>query len=245
MLATLRQSGAFKALFPNRQGAALDSILINTAGGLTGGDRFTTDAMAGQGSHLRFTTQAAERAYLAQPGEVAQVQNRLIVETGARLDWLPQETILYRGSALHRTLTVELAPGARVLLVEPVIFGRTAMGEVLSEAEFRDRIEIRQSGAPLYLDAVRLSGDVSTRLSRRGVGAGAGAMASVVFAAPEADAHLAPLRALLPDTGGVSLIRPGLLALRLLAGDGYDLRKALLPVLMRLTEDAIPRSWMT
>lgn len=244
-LAGLRQSGAYKALFPRPRDRALDATLVNTAGGLTGGDRFSATVEAGADSHLRVTTQAAERAYRAQPGEIGHVRNQGIVGAGARLDWLPQETILYDGSALRRELSVDLAPDARLLLVEPLVFGRVAMGEVLGQVFFRDRITVTRGGVPLYLDAVRFTGDVAAHLARPAVANGAGAMASLIYVAPDAEAHLAPLRALMPPTGGVSLLRPGLLVLRLLGADAYALRQVLVPALTRLTDDALPRSWMT
>ena len=244
-LATLHQSGAFKALFPRPIGSTLEAILINTAGGITGGDRFSTSLEVGAASHLSVTTQAAERVYRAQPGEIAQVRTRAQVAAGARLDWLPQETILYNGASLHRKLRVDLAPSARLLLLEPLVFGRAAMGETLSDIRFRDRIEITREGAPLYTDALAFWGDASAQLARPGVADGAGALASLVLVAPEAEAHLDALRALMPATGGVSLIRPDLLAMRLLAPDSHALRQVLVPVLTRLTDNAIPRSWMT
>jgi len=244
-LATLHQSGAFKALFPRQRGAALEAILINTAGGITGGDRFSAALEVGANAHLAVTTQAAERAYRAQPGEIAQVRTRAQVAAGARLDWLPQETILFNAAALHRKLRIDLDGDARLLLLEPLVFGRAAMGETLTGIHFRDRIEITRQGAPLYIDALAFSGDAAAHLARPGVAAGAGAMASLVFVAPEAEAHLDALRALMPATGGVSLIRPDLLALRLLAADSHALRQVLVPVLTRLTDNAIPRSWMT
>ncbi|MGC9417419.1 MAG: urease accessory protein UreD [Rhodovulum sp.] len=244
-LSGLRQSGAFKALFPRPRGAAVEAVLVNTAGGITGGDRFDTRIEAQAGSHLSVTTQAAERAYRAQPGERGRVGNRLAVGPGARLDWLPQETILYEGSALERTLAVDLAADAQLLMVEPVVFGRAAMGEVLHDALFRDRIEIRREGVPLYLDALRLEGDIAAHVVRPAVAGGAGAMASLVLVSPAAEAHLAPVRALMPATGGASLLRDDVLVLRLLAPDSFALRRALVPALMRLTDNALPRSWMT
>nr|WP_132460683.1 urease accessory protein UreD [Rhodovulum marinum] len=244
-LSGLRQSGAFKALFPRARGGAVEAILINTAGGITGGDRFDTRIEAQAESHLSVTTQAAERAYRAQPGERGRVTNRLSVGPGARLDWLPQETILYDGSALERTLVADLAADARLLLVEPVVFGRAAMGEVLHDALFHDRIEIRRAGVPLYLDALRLVGDLAAHLARPALAGGAGAMASLVFVAPEAESQLKPLRALMPPTGGVSLLREDVLVMRLLAPDSFALRRALVPALICLTDNALPRSWMT
>ncbi|MGR3465623.1 urease accessory protein UreD [Limimaricola sp.] len=241
-VATLRQEGSLRALFARRPGR-VEAILLNTAGGATGGDSFDIRAEARPGAHLRLTTQACERGYRSTGPAPARLRNRLVVRRGARLDWLPQETILYEGCDLDRRLTLDLFVDAAALLVEPVIFGRAAMGERLRAARFRDRIEIRRDGAPVYLDALRLSGDVTAHLARPAVANGAGAMASVILAAPGAEAHLAPLRALLPATAGASLLAPDLLVLRLLAADGHALRTTLLPVLDRLTGDTLPASW--
>ncbi len=241
-IGALRQEGALRAFFP-RQSQLLQALLINTAGGATGGDRFEIDAHAEPGAHLRLTTQAAERAYRALPGEQARIRNRLSVAEGARLDWLPQETILYETCDLDRTLRVDLAADARALIVEPVIFGRAAMGEQLRSARFRDRIEIRRDGRPIYLDAMRFKGDVTAHLAHPAVADGAAAMACVLLADPCAETHLGPLRAMLPDTAGASLLQPDFLAIRLLAADGHDLRRSLLPVLDRLTGGTLPSSW--
>lgn len=237
----LRTSGCMRALFPRRQDA-VEAIVINTSGGLTGGDRLDVNACAGAGSALTLTTQAAERAYRASD-DTARVVTRLTVEQGGILHWVPQELILFEGARLQRSLRVDLAKDARLLLVEPVIFGRSAMGERLRDVVFRDRIDVWRAGAPLFLDAVSLGGDLDSRLSRTCVGGGAGAMSSLVFVAPEADAHLEPLRRMMPATGGVSLLRPDMLAVRLLAKDGMDLRRSLLPILDRLSRDTLPTSW--
>lgn len=237
----LRSSGAMRAVFPRRTGA-LEAILINSSGGLTAGDRIEIEATAGAGAQLTLTTQAAERAYRAEGGW-ARVATRLTARTGARLFWLPQEMILFRGCALDRSLHIDLDRDARLLLVEPVLFGRAAMGERLDTARLRDRIEVRRTGRPLYRDALRLEGDVQGRLARPAIAAGCAAMASLVLVAPEAEAHLAPVRALLPETGGASLLQPDVLALRLLARDGFELRRHLLPVLDRLSGGTLPTSW--
>ncbi|WP_187429786.1 Urease accessory protein UreD [Roseobacter fucihabitans] len=238
----LHQSGAFKLLFPRRAGP-LEAILINTAGGITGGDDFTLSATAGDGSHLCVTTQAAERAYRSQPGQTGHLGTRLKVAADARLDWLPQETILFEGCALRRSLDVDLAAGARFLMVEPILFGRRAMGEELHDVRFEDRISIRQAGDILYRDGLSLHGDVAAMLERPAIAGGAGAMASIVFVTPEAEGHLAPVRDMLGPKGGASLLRPGVLVARLLGEDGYGLRKTLLPILDRLSDNKLPQSW--
>jgi len=238
----LRQEGSLRALFP-RGRIGVEACLINTAGGITGGDRFSVSATARAGARLILSTQAAERAYRAQPGQTGRLEVSLSAEPGAVLHWLPQETILYEGCALDRTLRISLAREARLLMVEPVLFGRMAMGEALRAARFHDRVEITRDGAPVYLDAVRLEGDIAAQLARPAVADGARAMAALVLVAPGAEAHLAPVRALLPATGGASLLGPDMLVLRLLAPDAMALRRSLLPVLDRLTGDTLPTAW--
>lgn len=238
-----RASGAFKALFPRRApGGGVEAIAINTAGGITGGDRFSLHATAGPRAHLTLTTQAAERAYRSAGGW-GRVDTRLTVSEGATLFWLPQELILYDGSALRRSLRADLAGTARLLLVEPVIFGRTAMGEVLETARFHDEIALFRAGVPLCCDRVRMDGDIAAQLSRRAVAQAGGAMASLVCVAPDAGAHLAAIRADLPETGGASLLHPDVLVLRIVAQDGFHLRRHLLPILDRLSNDTLPTSW--
>ena len=237
-----RTSGSMKALFPRSAAPGIEAIVINTAGGLTGGDRFDITATAGAGTQLSLTTQAAERAYRATGG-TARVRTTLTVATGATLHWLPQELILYDGSALDRTLTCDLARDGRLLLVEPVLFGRTAMGERVQAARFTDFIDIRRNGAPLYADRLHLDGDLDARLAEPALAAGARAMASLVYVAPDAEARREAIRPLLPETGGASLLGPDMLVARLLAADGFGLRHTLVPILRALRGADLPRSW--
>ncbi|MEE4189404.1 MAG: urease accessory protein UreD [Roseobacter sp.] len=239
---TLRQSGALKLLFPRSTGP-LEVVSINTSGGVTGGDDFTLHCTAGKGSCLSITTQAAERAYRAQSGQTGHVDTVLRVEDGGTLWWLPQETILYDGCAFHRRLSVHLAPKARFLMVEPILFGRRAMGEDACSLQFRDRVDIRRGGLPLYRDGITLGGAVGTQLDRPAAGAGARAMASLVYVNGKAESRLEQVRTHLGPAGGASLLQPDVMVLRLLAEDGFDLRRALMPVLDLLTENTLPKSW--
>jgi urease accessory protein len=243
-LQTLRQAGSLRALFPRGAARSRQVVLTNTSGGVTGGDAFRTRIEAGAKARVTVTTQAAERAYRAQPGQTGRIETRLSVGPGARIDWLPQETILFECSALQRRLSVDLAEDASALIVESLIFGRTAMGETLRSASLDDRIELTRNGAPLWLDRIRLMGDLDAELARPAVANGGRAVATLVLADPTAEARLDALRALLPETAGASLIRPGLLAARLVAEDGFALRQSLVPALNLLHDDTIPRPWM-
>lgn len=238
----LRQSGALRVLFPTRA-KLVEAIVINTSGGVTGGDDFRVEAKAGAGSTLMLTTQAAERAYRAQHGQTGQIETVLEADRDSTLFWLPQETILYDDANVRRQLRVSLAPTARFLMVEPILFGRRAMGEDTTQLHFHDRINIRRDGRPLYRDGITLSGAVATQLDRPAVADGARALASLVFVDPNAQAKLDAVRSRLGSTGGASMLQDDVMAMRLLAEDGFELRRAMLPILDLLTENTLPQSW--
>lgn len=232
-----------KVLFPNT-GRDFQAVLLNSSGGVTGGDRLSVSAHAEAGSHLTLTSQAAERIYAAQQGQVGRVSNLLTIEDGARIDWLPQETILFDKAALNRRLAVDLAPDARFLMVESLVLGRAAMGERLTAIHLNDGVRLTRGGRLLWADATRMDTATLPALNGRAMLGGGGAMALAAYAGPDAEAYLEPLRALtdaLP--AAVSLARPDLLVLRAVATDSYVLRKTLIPALELLRGATLPRTW--
>ncbi|MEC3861008.1 urease accessory protein UreD [Mesobacterium sp. TK19101] len=237
-------SGSLKLLFPRTSGGALQAVLLNTAGGITGGDRFEIAAEAEAGAHLTVTTQAAERIYRAQPGAPGHVRSTLRVASRAQLHWLPQETILFDGAALDRSLRIEAAGDARVLACETLAFGRLAMGERVNKVFLRDRLDLVVDGQLAFADRLRLDGDADGQLQRLAVAQGAMAMASVLLSAPDAARHVPAIRDMLPETGGASAITNDLVFVRLLAHDTLSLRGVLVPLLVALSATDLPRPWM-
>lgn len=241
VISTLRQEGSLKALFPQVRGNALDAVFLNTAGGLTGGDRMAISVAAEAGAQIVMSSQAAERAYRAQPGQVAQSDVSIAVADGGRVDWIPQETILFDHAALARTMTVHLTGTATALVVEPVIFGRRAMGEIVQNLRLTDQWRVWRDGQLVFADAIRLIGDATALLAQKAIAAGAGAMATILLAGPSA-ARCAS-RMDLPASSGASLIDDDLLLVRLIAADGYTLRQQMIPVIEALSTAPIPRVW--
>lgn len=243
-LSELRHSGSARALFPRTPSRALQMVLTNTSGGVTGGDRFRYDISTTGGAAVSVTTQAAERAYRAQPNQTGRIETTLQVCAGSRLSWLPQETILFEGCRFARRLSLDVEEGGAALLVEPLVFGRSAMGETIRAGALDDRIEIRSSGRLMFLDRTCLTGDISAALDRPAVADGAGASALIVLVGPTAEYHLPQIQAKLSGTEGASLLDPNLLVVRLLAEDAFTLRRSLVPLIEMLHEDVIPRPWM-
>lgn len=247
-LGALRQQGSAKLRLPRqRPGAPVEAVFLNTAGGITGGDRFSYAAEAEKGAHLIATTQAAERLYRAQPGEVGRMETRLAVGDGARLDWLPQETIVYDSAALERRMEADIAPDGAFLAVESWIFGRLAMGETITEAHLSDQWRIRRGGELVFAEALRLSGPIAEILDRPAALNGGRAMATIVYVAPDAECRIEAVRERLshaPETviAGASAWN-GLLTARIAAPEGMALRSALIPVLTELLGARLPRVW--
>jgi urease accessory protein len=232
----LYQEGSAKLRLPRARGPSLEAVMINSAGGMTGGDRFAWTVEAGAGAHAVLTTQACERVYRAST-DVARVETCLTLEAGARLDWLPQETILFDGSALSRRITADMPEDASLLIAEAVILGRHAMGETFARGAFHDRWRIRRAGRLVFADDLRLDGDIPHLIHQPALLAGAGAFATLLLVAPDADTRLDAVRAAIGDSGGDlggASAFDGKLVVRLAAADGLSLRRALIPALASL-----------
>jgi urease accessory protein len=242
-LRRLYQEGCGKILLPiDRAARSLEAVAINTSGGLTGGDRMVWRAEAEAGAALTVTTQACEKIYRARDGHAA-VSVDLEIGAGARIDWLPRETILFDGGALSRTLEADLARNACLLAVEAVVLGRTAMGETVRRGALRDRWRIRREGRLVFADDLRFEGPVADLAARSPTLAGAAAFASLLLVAEDAQRLLNPVRAAIGASGGASAF-DGKLFARIVATDGQALRAVLLPTIAILRDgEPAPRIW--
>jgi len=244
-LAGLHQSGAGRVRFPRpASGDAPEAVLLNTAGGLTGGDRMSIEVTVGARCSAAVTSAAAEKVYRALDGEVG-VRVRLDVGEYAHLAWLPQPTILFDSARLDRRNEVAIAGSASFLAVETLIFGRAAMGEDVHRGACRDSWHVRRDGRLALADTFLVDGEVASILDRGGTLDGARAAAMLLWAAPGSASRLDEVRSLLPDTAcaaGASALN-GLLMVRAVARDGGALLTLLGPVIPRLTGRPLPRVW--
>ena len=201
-------------------------VLLNTSGGLVGGDRLGVTVTLDAGARALVTGQAAEKVYRSAGQDVV-IANHLAIGEGAWLEWLPQETILFDCARLRRRLTLELAPTARALAGEIVVFGRRARGETISELLLHDSWTIRRGGRLVWADALRLNRDARAVLTSPFGFDGAAAMATLVYAADDAQAQLAAVREILAEERGIAATALGdILLLRGLATDVPALRRA-------------------
>src|SRR4051794_30415853 len=190
----VHEAGSLRVRCPGSPARELEAVIINTAGGAAGGDRFDFDFTAGEGTSLVVTTAAAEKVYRTLGPETA-ISVKLDIASGATLSWLPQETILFDRARLSRSIDVTLAPDARLFLAEGIVFGRSGMGETVNEGALFDRWRVRQGGKLIYAETVRLDGAISARLAEPAVAKGGIALATVLVA-PGAQVAVEAVRAL-------------------------------------------------
>ncbi|WP_376871106.1 urease accessory protein UreD [Albirhodobacter sp. R86504] len=242
-LTDLRQAGSAKAMLP-RVGTLPEVVFLNTSGGLTGGDEMSFALHLGAGGRAVATTQTAERAYRASEGAPPAIMNvHHKVGAGAWLDWLPQETILYEASSLARHTIIDLEEGAGCMLVETVVLGRAAMGETLETLTFSDRREVRRKGKPvliepLHLDTARLMRKTPAMIPAR-------AFATLAIVGQGAEDAADRARSALTVEGVTAAVSgfDGKCIVRMMAADGWPLRRQILALMGVLRRDPMPRVW--
>jgi urease accessory protein len=236
--ARVREDGPLRVRCPGPISDELEAVIVNTGGGVAGGDRLRLDVTVEPGARLVVTTAAAEKVYRTLEA-AATIDAKLSVGAAASLAWMPQEMILFDRARLKRAIDIDLAADARLLLAEAIVFGRSGMGEAVHDGFLFDRWRLRRGGRLIHAEAMRLDGAVARKLAQPAVAKGGIALA------PGDEVTAATIRALsdqLRGEAGVSAWN-GFAIVRLCAADGGTLRHDLIAVLSALRV-ALPRLWL-
>jgi urease accessory protein len=239
----LFETGGLRWRFP-RSSRPCEAAIVNTGGGVAGGDSFRLTLELSEGAEVEAATPSAERIYRSD-GPAATIAARVSLAPRARLFLLPQETLLFEGARLERRLDVELSGEASLVIAETLLFGRLAMGESRVDASLRDSWRVRRDGRLVFADETRLE-HAGAALERKAVGAGARALSTIVAAAPNIEARLPDLRAALDaESGGVEAgasAIDGLIVVRLVSHSPSRLRAAVIAAIVALGGRK-PRLW--
>jgi urease accessory protein len=223
----MMQVAPARLLFPDgRDGDFPLAVTVTTSGGLTGGDRLALDIIVDPGAAATIVPQAAEKLYRAlDEDEPTRIDTRITIGAGATCEWLAQEAILFDRSRMRRTLDANLALDARMLAMEMLVLGRGAMGETYASGLIHDAWRIRRNGRLVWADTLHVEGDFAAQ-GRAPFGFGdATAIATLVYAGPDAADYLDLARSLFAGPGAGATSFDGLLILRLTAADPQALRK--------------------
>ncbi len=243
----VHEEGALRIRFPHEDAPGLSAVIVNTGGGMTGGDRFSISATAGPGSILTLTSSAAEKIYRSI-GEMAEVNVSLRAAERSSLAWLPQEAILFDGARIRRTYDIAIDASASLILCDINCIGRTAMGETVSDLKLQDQWRISIGGQLCFADFTRIDGHASNILSRPAVANGAGCFATLIYCGADTPEACEMVRAI---TCGIASINAGaglfngICVARFVAGELSILRETLSQAIQALYGTGMPRSWST
>lgn len=238
-------------MFPGLRGAAVEeAVVVNTAGGIAGGDRLQFAVTLLADASVTVTSQAAERVYRAL-NEPALIDTRLKMDSAAKLAWLPQETIVFNGGRMRRNTEIELSAGAELLALECLVLGRAAHGEEMSCGQITDGWQVRLDGRLIWADRFRATDDVFPRIRSRPLLADFKAIATLIYFGPAAQARVQFLRDLAPQLqcDCVATAVSGLVIARLAARAAAELKAGLREILRQLERThaqgpfRIPKMW--
>ncbi len=250
-LVDLYQRSPARAILPRVDGTAgKEIVLINTAGGIAGGDRMAVSVTATDGAACVVTTQAAEKIYRSIDLP-ARIETTVEARDEALVEYLPQETICFDRARLDRHTDIVVAGSGRVLALEWLVLGRAAHGETMRTGSLRDRRRVVRDGRLVWADAFRIEGDIAALAARPALLGGADAIATLVYAAPDASSLVETARdatAAAACDAGATLVN-NVLVCRFAASGAAKLRRAVAAVLAELRPRidgagrALPRVW--
>lgn len=139
------------------QGDACQVYVLHPPGGVVGGDRLTVEVEVASGASVLLTTPASTKVYRsAEP--VSEVTQRLTVDNGGCLEWLPQDTILFGGSRVNISTEVRLGAGARFIGWEVTGLGRPLSGDDYASGSLSQRMELYVDNHPALIEHQRWDG---------------------------------------------------------------------------------------
>ena len=240
----LDERGGYRIKFPTSVSSVLEPVVINTGGGVAGGDKVTFDVTANAGAEVALSTATAERIYRSL-GAPTEIDVRLRADAGASLSWLPQATILFSGSRLRRRFDVNVSGNARLLMAEATVFGRIASGETMGAGHYHDAWRVHREGRLYFAETTRLDGNLGEIMLRPAAMGTARSTGLLLYVGPDAEDLRDAVRTALTDAPALHGISAWnrMLIVRVLADGLTETHQALQRAVQALTPRHVPRAW--
>jgi len=227
-----------------------EAVIINSSGGIAGGDRLEIEVTALDNASVVVTTQAAEKIYRALD-RPARVATKLKVCGTAKLAWLPQETIVFNQARIRRQTEIDLCSGAELMALEWLVFGRAARGEEVVGGHISDSWHIKRDGRLIWADSFRVSDEVFAQLHRKALLSNWKAVGTLIYFGPSLDTRLGILREIAAslDCRCAATIVGAIIVVRVAAAASADLRRGLRSLLEQFSRElgagpfGVPKMW--
>jgi urease accessory protein len=227
-----------------------EAVIINSSGGIAGGDRLEIEVVALNNASVAVTTQAAEKVYRALD-RPARVGTKLKACGTAKLAWLPQETIVFNQARIRRRTEIDLCSGAELIALEWLVLGRAARGEEVVSGHISDSWRIKRDGHLIWADGFRVSDEVFASLHRKALLSNWKAIGTLIYFGPSLDTRLRILREMAAslDCHCAATIVGAIIIVRVAAGAGSDLRRGLRSLLEQFSRElgpgpfGVPKMW--
>ena len=247
----LFQRSPIRIMFPGSGvGTLEEAVLINTAGGIAGGDRLEYGITALANASIAVTSQAAEKVYRALD-EPSRITTKLSAHGLAKLAWLPQETIVFNRASINRQTEIEISSGSELLALEWLVLGRAAHGEEVVGGCIIDSWRVKRDGRLVWADTFRATDDMFSHLHRTALLSDCKAIGTLIYFGPQVDARLEGLREMALRSGCqcAATLVAGLVIVRFAARLSSDLRWAVRGALQQFSRELgggpfrVPRMW--
>jgi urease accessory protein len=245
------QRSPIRIMFPRVGGAPVEeAVLINTTGGVAGGDCLECAVTTLANASITVTSQAAEKVYRAL-NEPAHIATKLKAHAGGRLAWLPQETIVFNWGRICRDTEIEVSSGAELLALEWLVLGRAAHGEEVVGGHISDSWRVRKDGRLIWADSFRVTDGVFPQLCRSALLSDCKAVATLIYFGPAIDIRLEFLRDVAASLNCQCAATSvgGLIVVRFAATFSSELRVALRSFLQQFSQELgsgpfrVPKMW--
>ena len=139
-----------KLFYPESNGAC-HAYILHPPGGVVGGDSFDIKIQVEPNAKVLVTTPAAGKFYRSSGGEAFQRQSITVSDHGV-LEWFPSENIFFQGAKAKLITRVDLSEESHFIGWDILCLGRPAIGEIFSQGQLTQKLEIFLNGCPIRLE---------------------------------------------------------------------------------------------
>jgi len=131
------------------------AYMLNPSGGILQHDRLYTEILMEQGSSALVTTPACTRFYKMDDG-YAVLENRIEMQSGSVLEYIPEHNVPFAGSRTHQTTEFHLDKQATLISFDMTVPGRVSRDEIFDYDYFESKTKIFVDGKLTAYDSMHI-----------------------------------------------------------------------------------------